>query len=175
MKNRLLAFFTLIFLVGSLASASLVAQTTIYVVRHAEKMTTLNDRDPVLSAAGTKRAQALARTLRSAKLTTCLATQFKRTTQTVRPAAQAFGLKVEKYRAGKEKDLARKLATEFSGKNILVAGHSNTVPGILRHLGLKDKIALTDSDYDNLFVVKIAKDGKASLVHLHYGAANPKK
>ena len=55
----------------------------------------------------------------------------------------------------------------------MVSGHSNTVPNILAGLGVKEKLVLQDHHYDNLFMVKISKEGKVSFTHLHYGNANP--
>jgi hypothetical protein len=34
-----------------------------------------------------------------------------------------------------------------------VIGHSNTVPALLRALGIMPEVAIADGDYDNLFLV----------------------
>ncbi len=174
MKSRLFVFLAAVVVTTTLLGTQLTAQTTIYVVRHGEKLVTPGERNPALSKAGEARAKALARTLRSIEINACFSTQYKRTTLTVQPTAQVHGLKVKTYRAGQEAKFAKKLAKDFVGKRVLVSGHSNTVPAILKHLGVKTKLTLGDKDYDNLFVVSISKEGKVSLLHLHYGAKNPK-
>ena len=51
--------------------------------------------------------------------------------------------------------------------NVLVVGHSNTIPDIIKALGVSDSIAIDDNDYDNLFVVSLGT-GSATLLRLHY-------
>ncbi len=170
MKRYLLL---LLVLGGYLGAKPLEAQATIYIVRQAEKAVKPGERSPELSDAGKKRALALARTLRSVKLDHCFATQFRRTQDTVRPAAKVVGLKVERYAAGREAKFVKSLLADVKGKNILVAGHSNTVPALLKHLGLSQKIHLDDGDYDDLFIVRLDEKNRPSLLHLHYGAPNP--
>lgn len=173
MKNRLFMFLAIIFIAGSVICTSAAAQTTFYVVRHAEKIVSKTNRDPELSEAGKSRAETLSRTLRSAKVDVCLSTKYKRTSLTLAPTAKRFGGKVEVYAAGKERGLTKKWLKDYSGKTVLIAGHSNTVPAILTGLGVTEKLKLEDHHYDNLFMVKIAKDGKVSFTHLHYGKADP--
>ena len=54
---------------------------------------------------------------------------------------------------------------ERSG-SVLIVGHSNTVPEILKGLGIQDAIVIGDSEFDNLFVVTCG--ASASLVRLRY-------
>jgi broad specificity phosphatase PhoE len=149
------------------AAATAKAQTTIYLVRHAEKAGTVADRDPPLSETGRQRAAILAKMLRSAKLEAAYATDFDRTKQTVEPAAQGAGLTVTTYAS--ERELAEKLKAGTAGKSVLVAGHSNTVPAMLEALGVAEKVTLGERDYDNLFIVVIGRDGGVSFQRLHYG------
>ncbi|MCB9831756.1 MAG: histidine phosphatase family protein [Planctomycetes bacterium] len=148
--------------------------TTIFVVRHAEKAVVADDPDPGLAPAGSTRAEDLARALRSVGVSACFASQYQRTRSTLAPLAAALGLEVTVYQAGKEKDLAARLRADYAGKTVAVAGHSNTVPGLLRALGVTDVPTLGEQDYDDLFVVEIAGEGPPRLLHLHYGAANPR-
>ncbi len=166
-------FLVVLLLSGLLSGGPLAAQRTIYIVRHAEKVVKPGERNPELSRAGKERAQALARALRSVKLDHCFATQFRRTQDTVQPAAKAAGLDIERYAAGRESKFVKTLLAEVKGKNILVAGHSNTVPALLKHLGLEKKVRLDDGDYDDLFIVRLDGNNRPTLLHLHYGAPNP--
>lgn len=162
-----LSIFTIIWVVCATSIA--VAETTIYVVRHAEKV---DGDDPVLTEQGAKRANDLARVLRSSKIDVCISSQFKRTRLTAEPTAKGAGIEVTEFPAGKESKLVEMIRKQHSGKSVLIAGHSNTVPAILRHFGVGKGIKLTEKDYDNLFVVRVGDDGKAKLMHLHYGAEN---
>lgn len=174
MKSRLFMFCAAILVAGWAASTVAIGQTTFYVVRHAEKIISKTDRNPALSEAGKERAEALSRALRSIKVDACLSTKYKRTTDTLTPTAKRFGLKVQSYQAGRESSLAPQWLKEHQGKTLVISGHSNTVPKILSSLGVKEKLVLDEHAYDNLFMVKISKDGKVSFTHLHYGKANPK-
>ncbi len=163
-------------LIGSLLppmTAAPEALTTVYVVRHAEKAATPGERDPELSEAGQARAAALARTLRSAGVEACFASQFRRTQATLQPLAKAAGLEVTVVQAGTEKALGAKILADWKGKTLAVAGHSNTVPAILKALGAEAIADLGENDYDDLFVLRIDEKGGVRVLHLHYGAANP--
>jgi hypothetical protein len=55
-------------------------------------------------------------------------------------------------------------------KHILIVGHSNTLPAIIRKLGVDSYTIkeLPETEYDNLFIVTVKK-GKATLKQLKYG------
>jgi len=67
-------------------------------------------------------------------------------------------------------DLLQKLSKKKKPGNILIIGHSNTIPGILKRLGVTalDISEIPDNEYDNLFVVTV-KNKKVSLKWLKYG------
>ncbi|MCC6907645.1 MAG: nuclear transport factor 2 family protein [Phycisphaerales bacterium] len=148
--------------------------TTVYVVRHAEKSAgDGRERDPGLSAAGTARSEALARTLADAPIAAAFATEFRRTQQTIEPTAKSHSIDVTIAAARDPAALAARIGSEFRGRSVLVAGHSNTVPALLGALGVADPPALTESDYDDLFVVTLRDEAPPLMVHLHYGALDP--
>jgi broad specificity phosphatase PhoE len=141
--------------------ATATAQSTVFIVRHAEKVDA--SKDPDLSEAGRARAEALAKILGDAKITAIYATEFKRTQQTAAPLAKALGIKMI-IRPAKAADFAMKLWTVRG--NALVVGHSNTIPDLIQELGVSEQINIADNDYDNLFVVVL--DKKPRLIRLHY-------
>ena len=145
----------------SLLISMATAQSTIFIVRHAEKADAT--KDPDLSEAGRARADALAKALRDTNITAIYATEFKRTQQTAAPLAQALGIEVT-VRPAKATDFALKLRTAHS--NALVVGHGNTIPDLIKELGISDPITIAENDYDNLFVVVLAE--KPRLIRLHY-------
>ena len=145
----------------NLLISTATAQSTIFIVRHAEKADAT--KDPDLSEAGRARAEALAKMLRDTNITAIYATEFKRTQQTAAPLAQALGIKVTVSPA-KATDFALKVRTVHS--NALVVGHGNTIPDLIKELGISDPITIAENDYDNLFVVVLAE--KPRLIRLHY-------
>ena len=150
-------------LLGLLASAA-AAQPTIFVVRHAEKAASM-DRDPDLSETGRVRAQSLAKTLRDAEITAIYVTDLKRTQQTAAPLAKALGITPVILPPNDTTTLSARLRDIHSG-NVLVVGHSDTVPKLINALGITASITLNDTDYDNLFVVLLEE--KPRLIRLHY-------
>jgi broad specificity phosphatase PhoE len=156
------------------ASAA-VAQQVIYVVRHAERADsapgagqamTAPANDPPLSAAGHARAERLATMLRSADIRQIIATEYQRTRQTAAPLAKALNLEVTTAAAREPATLLARIR-EANG-NVLVVGHSNTVPELLKTLGVKDAIAIPESEYDNLFIVVRPATGEPILVRLRF-------
>lgn len=134
--SRILASGSVLALAAAQGSptATPPAPVAVFVMRHAEKAT--NDpRDPDLSDAGRARAGALATMLRHAGVTHCFATELKRTRQTLEPLAAAVGLEVETLAAADPGAFVERLRALPAGSVAVVAGHSNTVPAIVRGLG----------------------------------------
>jgi broad specificity phosphatase PhoE len=126
----------------------------IHLVRHAEKERVAPpSRDPPLSALGARRARSLATLLDGVSLSACFATEFRRTQATVEPTARAHGLAVEVVPADDVKGLCARIWAR-AGQDVLVAGHSNTVPEIARELGALETITLGDDDYGDLFTLE---------------------
>lgn len=150
--------------------------TTVYLVRHAEKAAT-PAADPPLLEAGVQRAQELARKLGKAKIKTIYASQYLRTKQTAEPLAQQSGVAVTvvpvKMSAANPRDLSPQYLKEMaervysnSGGAVLIVGHSNTVPEIIKALGGDIAPAIDETVFDDLFVVTVYAKGKAKAAHL---------
>lgn len=151
-----------------LASSSVWAQTTIYLVRHAEK-SKKNPRDPDLTKAGKDRAQALKKLLKKEKFAAVYSTKTKRTMQTGQPVADANKLTIENYDYRDMKFLS-KLFDKHPGKNVLLVGHSNTIPALLNHLIEEDRYKdLDEKMYDNLVKVRVGIRGQLTIKHIKYG------
>jgi broad specificity phosphatase PhoE len=153
-----------------LAPGVALADSTVYVVRHAEKAK--NEEDPRLTRRGRSRAETLARALRSVPLAAVYTTKYRRNRATAAPAAKQAGLSAIVVDAMDTDGLAKTIRERHDGKHVLVVGHSNTVPMILKSLGVKTPLEIDESDYDNLFVVQVAAKGGAKMSHLHFGALN---
>ena len=150
------------FLLLSAFLSTATAQSTIFIVRHAEKADAT--KDPNLSEAGRARAEALAKTLKDANITAIYATEFKRTQQTAAPLAKALGISVTTLPAKDNAAFIAKLGA--STGNVLVVGHGDTIPDLIKALGISDPINIAENDYDNLFAVEL--DQKPHLIRLHY-------
>jgi broad specificity phosphatase PhoE len=146
----------------SLLLSTATAQPTIFIVRHAEKADAT--KDPDLSDAGRARAEALAKILRDTNITAIYATEFKRTQQTAAPVMKALGLALTTLPAENSAALTAKLRA--SNSNSLVVGHGNTIPNLIKELGISEPINIAENDYDNLFLVLLAE--KPQLIRLHY-------
>jgi broad specificity phosphatase PhoE len=159
-------------------AAHAAAQPAIFIVRHAERAdaasgprpssgqggTTMMADDPELSDAGRARAQALASLLKDAKIAAIFTTEFKRTQQTAAPLAEALAITPSTIPAKDSPGLMENLRSATG--NVLVVGHSNTIPQIIKDLGVTTGVVLQDADYDNLFIVIMS--ARPQLIRLHY-------
>jgi broad specificity phosphatase PhoE len=139
------------------------AAPIVFIVRHAEKAST-GGKDPDLSAEGQKRADALAHILRDSNITSVFVTEFKRTQETAAPTAKAAHVTPTVVPANDVGVLAGKLRT-FNG-NALVVGHGNTIPDLLKALGIATPVSIPEDDYTEIFAVFIGDE--SHLVRLHY-------
>lgn len=155
--------FLLSILLPGIFVSALSAQSTVFIVRHAEKAKSGGD-DPELSEAGHVRAEVLAGILKDSGITAIYTTEFKRTQETAAPLARALNINVSIILAKNTAKLGSKLRT-LKG-DALVVGHGNTIPDLMKALGITTPINIAESDYDNLFIVVL--DRKARLIRLHY-------
>ena len=156
-------------LVAVLSASPAAAQPTIFVVRHAERADT--DQAPARRwpltrpvGCGAGSAVSLATLLKDAKITAIYATEFKRTQQTAAPLAKALGLTVTIVTSKSAPELIDRLKT--SKGNVLVVGHSNTVPEIIEALGVITPVTIGDNDFDNMFLLTLSSP--PALLRLHY-------
>ena len=156
--------FALALLLGGCASTPRNdAAATFIVVRHAEKATD-DPRDPSLSDAGHARAQRLAAWLADRDIDAAYATGYRRTQQTVQPAATAHGIDVQIYDAAQPApEFAAALKAAHASGTVLVAGHSNTVPGIAAALCGCDVPDMDESVYGLGYEIRVPIDGRATL------------
>ena len=147
-----------------LAVHPLFAEPAVFLARHAEKAQSGDPKDPDLSEAGRARATALATFLKDAGITAVYASEFKRTQETAEPLARALGLTTVIVPGKDTQALAARL--KQAQGNALVVGHSDTVPEILKALGVAAPPSIADADYDNLFVLILSQP--VQLLRLHY-------
>lgn len=139
------------------------ATPVVFIVRHAEKASA-GGKDPELSIEGQKRAEALANILKDSQITSVFVTEFKRTQETAAPTAKAVHVTPTVIAANEIGVLAEKLRT-LNG-NALVVGHGNTIPDLLKALGIATPVNIPEDDYAEIFAVVVGDT--LQLVRLHY-------
>jgi phosphohistidine phosphatase SixA len=155
----------------ALAGASALADDQIFfVVRHAERaddgMSSQAGADPELSEAGHARARRLAEMLRDTGIQQIFTTEYRRTRQTGEPLAETLKLQPVVVTAKGSDTLIERLHAAKGAS--LVIGHSNTMPEILKGLGVSAPITLGEQDYGDLFVVVRRASGEATSIRLKY-------
>lgn len=144
--------------------------TTVILVRHAERPA---GADPALSPEGRDRAESLAVALARTKVDAILHTQFRRTLETAQPLAGQKGLTpIVLTAAGPESVHAQEVVNRIralQGRTVVYVGHSNTVPSIIRRLGIVPAPAIADSEYSHLFIVTQRPGEPPSLIRVRYG------
>ena len=157
-----LVFVVAIFALTQMVSCSPKAQddtTTIYVVRHAEKLTGPDvGRDPELSDTGKERANVLAQLLKDKNITHIHSSNYIRTRNTGAPLAEIMGIKIELYDPRDLAGLAKNIkAQSTDGAHHLVVGHSNTSAETVLALGgeISGKPIYEPTEYDRLYKVEI--------------------
>lgn len=148
--------------------------STVIVVRHAERATTPAN-DPVLTVAGSARADALKAALADAHVSAIITTHLQRTQLTAKPLADSLGVAITIVRAGSPlqahlDSVAAAVRRQPKGATVLVVGHSNTVPGIIAALGGPSMPDLCDSQYSTLFVLHVPETGSPRLIRATFGA-----
>jgi phosphohistidine phosphatase SixA len=135
-------------------------------VRHAERAD--QSSDSALSPTGVARAERLARMLKDAGITHLFTSEFRRTRDTAVPLAGMVHMKTEQLPAGNTQALVEKVSALGAHDRVLIVGHSNTVPEILRLLHVAQPLTIADEEYDNLFVVVPHATAAPTLLRLKY-------
>ena len=141
---------------------------TVFLVRHAEKASAAADAP--LSAEGEKRAQCLAATLKDAGIKQIYVTDVLRTQQTAAPLASALKIKPTILPAKDPNELIKNLVYTGGG-NILVVGHSDTIPFVIARLQGGTVTPIGENEYDRMFVMTIAEAAGMPASTLHYCSA----
>jgi broad specificity phosphatase PhoE len=154
----------------ALSVANAAAQPVVSLVRHAERADAgmaaakMAGADPDLSGAGVARANSLAAMLKDARIRTVITTEYKRTRQTGGPVATAAGVPLTVIDSKDMAGVIEKIGS--STGNVLVVGHSNTLPEILKGLGVTEPVTIAEDEFDSLFVV--TRPSPSSFVRLRY-------
>ena len=144
--------------------------TKIFIVRHAEKE---SGQDPLLTNSGNIRAGDLMRHLQYESIKKIYVSQYRRTQNTADSLRLQLKIDTVHYIADTLCNYLVDAIIEHKdfGKTILIIAHSNTMPQIIRKLGVLDYPYgdIANNKYDNLFIVTYKK-GKAKLKLMKYGS-----
>jgi len=149
------------------------AVTTLFVTRHAERS---SGADADLTDVGRQRAEQLARILGTAQIDVMIASNLRRTINTLLPLAAAKGLGesdlVKLDEIGEVVDYVRALP---AGTTAVLCHHSFTLHQILDGLCVEGHadIRLSGDSHENLLVVELPAHAAPELVHLEYAELPP--
>jgi broad specificity phosphatase PhoE len=132
------------------------AETTLYLLRHAEKINSTN-KDPGLTAIGQFRAKNIAKQLKPAHIKSIYSTNYKRTRQTAEPLAKQLGIIIKEYNPRKLTIFADKLKS--LKYNAMVVGHSNTTTQLVQLLSGQTVESIKEDEYDNLYEITFSDQG----------------
>lgn len=170
MIKRSIELVATAFLLLMLASASVVADQTIYLIRHAEKVAD-DSKDPALTEVGQERAIAFSAYFAGKELKAVYSSDTVRTRGTAGPTAKANGLDVLLY---DPRDLKAIAATvKELGDTVLIVGHSNTTAVLANILTGGELPNLEDHHYDRVYVIKLKDDGTGAVRIEHIEPLTP--
>jgi phosphohistidine phosphatase SixA len=153
--------------------------TTVFLVRHAEKAETPAD-NPPLNETGRWRAQVLAHMLGKTGITAIYTSQALRTQQTAEPLAKQLGVTPTVMTLTPNPANPREISNQsllaivqdiqrnHAAEAVLVVGHTNSVPPVIRMLRSDVVPAIDEQTFDNLFILTIHRLEVAKLVQLKY-------
>jgi len=147
-------------IVAVLMTATVAAQQTVIFVRHAERADggaggaamTGAPADPSLSDAGAARAARLATMLADAGVKGIYTSEYKRTQETAKPIASKLGLAIQVVPSKDAAGLAAKIKAAHARDTVLIIGHSNTIPELVRAFG-GPEIKIADDEYSGIYIL----------------------
>jgi len=134
-----------------------IQNATYYLIRHAEKVRTdPNHQDPSLDIKGMIRAKGWATYFEPIKIDRIYVTKYIRTKQTASFIAQQKQVSPTRY--DPNTIYSDEFLKETNGKNVLIVGHSNTIPKLVNKLIGEEKFEDMD-DADNSTLFKVTLNG----------------
>jgi len=153
---------------GLLCAACVFCQSTVFVVRHADRYG--SEPDPSITEEGRRQAVALAALLADSRITRIFTSDALRTHQTAAPTAQHFRLKPIAVPSENLDELIRQVRQGLrDGESTLIVGHRGTVPRIVKALTGKEVPPLQVDEYDRLEVLTLVSGSPAGVITLRFG------
>ena len=149
-----------------LVSSSVNAQEAVFVIRHAEEELT-GSVDAGLRPEGLERAADWAKILRPSGLDLVVTTEIERSRATGAIIAEALGVPRVESSSGSSPAIAEFLRENYPEDVILVVGHTETIPKLLRSFGHPDKVRISRSAYGWLFIVTPLENDPPAVARLN--------
>ena len=130
-------------------------KSTYFLIRHAEKVRSENTtKDPDLTKEGLLRAENWSKLFEQFKIDAIYSTNYKRTLNTAKPTALEKNIETLVYHPLKI-DFT-KFLKDTKGKNVVIVGHSNTIPSFANRIIGEDIYPdIEDTNNANLYIVTI--------------------
>ncbi len=126
-------------------------QTTIYLIRHAEKQDDTKNTD--LSAEGFERAENWKKYFEDIKIDAFYSSGFQRARHTCQPMAFSRDKSISIYK-NHLMDL-KKILQKHKGGTVLIVGHSNRIPTFINNLLGEEKYPeILEPEFGNLYIIK---------------------
>ena len=97
----------------------------------------------------------------------------RRTKDTAAPLASALGISPEVVNAGDPATIFKKATKDHPDAVILIVGHTNTVPELIKKWGVTAPVKIDDPEFDKVFVLIPTGPGKAGLSRFRYQKSGP--
>jgi len=130
-------------------------ETTVYLVRHAEKVLTDTTDNPPLTPEGEMRAEQLIKEMGGIEFEKIFSTEYDRNINTIKPLANSQSIEISIYSWYDWHPVLNDIK-KSSGKNYLICGHGDNLLPMIEYLGGdKPFDALDKHEYDNIFKVTL--------------------
>jgi phosphohistidine phosphatase SixA len=149
-----------------LGATAIQAQEAVFIVRHAEVFAKPGDDDPPLSEEGLQRVLKLAERLKGAGITAIYSSETKRTQQSAEPSSKAFQVPINTISRRDPKALVSAFRSNNKTGRVLIFGHFQTIPWILKEMGYQGGITLDSKVWDEMLIVIPKGEGQPSVMKL---------
>jgi phosphohistidine phosphatase SixA len=142
------------------------AQEAVFIVRHAEVKAQPGDEDPPLSEDGQQRALRFAEKLKNAGIKAIYSSETKRTQQTAEPSSKALEIPIRTVSRRDPKALVADVRDNHKTDRVLIFGHFQTIPWILKELGYQADIKLDSKVWDEMLIVIPKTHGQPTVIRV---------
>ena len=80
----------------------------------------------------------------------------------------ATGKEIATVDAGDPEQLVRNIFSSHRGQLVVVAGHSNTIPELIKLLSGIETPLIDESDYSGIYILTLPRFGEARLLTISY-------
>jgi len=137
---------------------------TVYLFRHAEKVTDTDTEDPPLSPAGEQRAAQTAEILEDTEVDRFYSTRYIRNMATLSPAAIPRGMKIKPYEWHDWEPMVREITADaYNLRTVVICGHGDNLLPMIESFGCEAPLdSLGPYEHDKYFIVEM-KDGDCKV------------